>query len=263
VETGFPIKDMRKSKAIGLQFCGRRMKVPFARVLQMQRRPQASINPFRSATMPLQNRVDPSGNLFADTSRGLLFGNRGGRFHRDDRTLGTRRWVSRAWICCRLEFKGRHRNVWGKGYTELFFLDEVTALAAGHRPCFECRRADAKAFADAFGRGRGEHVAPRAPEMDRLLHAERLDGRAKRRHALPIDGLPDGAFINVANQPTSIFAVRGTRLLQWTPTGYAGTRPRPRGVVVDVLTPPAILGALRAGYRPSWHPSADALSTSR
>ena len=93
--------------------------------------------------MPLPNRVDPFGNLFADASRGLLFGNRGGRFHRDGQTLGARRWVSRRWICCRLDFKGRHRDVWGRGYTELFFLDEPTALAAGHRPCFECRRADA------------------------------------------------------------------------------------------------------------------------
>ena len=118
--------------------------------------------------MPLPSRVDPFGNLFADSSRGLFFGNRGGRFHRDDRTLGTRRWVSRCWICCRLEFKGRHRNVWGKSYTELFFLDEPTALAAGHRPCFECRRAVAKAFAAAFARGHGSGVVPRAPEIDRV-----------------------------------------------------------------------------------------------
>jgi len=93
--------------------------------------------------MPLQNRVDPFGELFADRSRGLFLGNRGGRLHDDDRALGRRRWASRQWICCRLEFKDRHRKVWGKSYTELFFLDEVTALAAGHRPCFECRRNDA------------------------------------------------------------------------------------------------------------------------
>ncbi len=98
--------------------------------------------------MPLQNRVDPFGELFADSSRGQLFGNRGGRFHTDDRTLTQRRWVSRTWICCVLEFKGRQRDVWGRYYTELFFLDEVTALAAGHRPCFECRRKDAAAFAE-------------------------------------------------------------------------------------------------------------------
>jgi hypothetical protein len=206
--------------------------------------------------MPLPSRVDPFGNLFADSSRGLFFGNRGGRFHRDDRTLGTRRWVSRCWICCRLEFKGRHRNVWGKSYTELFFLDEPTALAAGHRPCFECRRADAKAFAAAFARGHGSRAVPRAPEIDRVLHAERLDGRAKRRHRLPIDDLPDGAFLTLADAPDNIVAVSGACLLRWTPTGYTERRPRPRGSAADVLTPPAILAALASGYRPCWHPSA-------
>src|SRR5262245_54438786 len=102
--------------------------------------------------MPLQNRVDPFGELAADPARGTLFGNRGGRFHHDDRTLGRRRWASRCWICCRLQFKGRQRNVWGRSYTELFFLDEVTALAAGHRPCFECRRQDADLFASLWAR---------------------------------------------------------------------------------------------------------------
>jgi hypothetical protein len=206
--------------------------------------------------MPLPNRVDPFGDLFANASRGTLFGNRGGRFHRDDRTLGQRRWVSRTWICCRLEFKGRHRQVWGRGYTELFFLDEPTALAAGHRPCFECRRADAKAFAAAFACDHGFEAIPRAPEMDYVLHAERLDGRAKRRHRLPIDGLPDGAFLTLPNDSGGAFAVRGRSLLQWTPGGYATRRRRPHGVKVDVLTPPGILAALSAGYRPSWHPSA-------
>jgi hypothetical protein len=206
--------------------------------------------------MPLPSRVDPFGALFADSSRGLLFGNRGGHFHRDDRTLGLRRWVSRCWICCVLEFKGRHRDVWGRSYTELFFLDEPTALAAGHRPCFECRRADAKAFAAAFARGQGSKAVPRAPEMDRVLHAQRLDGRAKRRHRLPIDDLPDGAFLTLADEPGQAFAVRGASLLPWTSVGYSVRRPRPRGIVVDVLTPPAIVAALANGYRPHWHPSA-------
>jgi hypothetical protein len=206
--------------------------------------------------MPLPSRVDPFGNLFADSSRGLFFGNRGGRFHRDDRTLGLRRWVSRSWICCRLEFKGRHRDVWGKSYTELFFLDEPTALAAGHRPCFECRRADAKAFAAAFARGRGSNAAPRAPEIDRMLHAERLDGRAKRRHRLPIDDLPDGAFLTLADAPGSVLAVSGACLLRWTPTGYTERHPRPSAIAADVLTSPGILAALGNGYRPCWHPSA-------
>ena len=206
--------------------------------------------------MPLPSRVDPFGNLFADSSRGLFFGNRGGRFHRDDRTLGIRRWVSRTWICCQLEFKGRHREVWGRSYTELFFLDEPTALAAGHRPCFECRRADAKAFAAAFARGHGSGAVPRAPEIDRVLHAERLDGRAKRRHRLPIDDLPDGAFLTLADAPDNVVAVSGACLLRWTPTGYTERRPRPRGSAADVLTPPGILAALASGYRPCWHPSA-------
>ncbi|HKA79568.1 MAG TPA: hypothetical protein VKD43_06015 [Xanthobacteraceae bacterium] len=207
--------------------------------------------------MPLPNRVDPFGDLFADPARGLFFGNRGGRFHRDDRTLGVRRWVSRSWICCRLAFKDRHRNVWGAGYTELFFLDEPTALAAGHRPCFECRRADARAFAEAYAAGTGLAAVLRAPEMDRVLHGERLAGRAKRRHRHPIDGLPDGAFLALTDEPRQAFAVRGSTLLQWTPTGYAGRRRRPGGIAVDVLTPPGILAALASGYLPRWHPSAD------
>ena len=203
--------------------------------------------------MPLQNRVDPFGELFATPARGTLFGNRGGRFHRDDRTLGARRWASRAWICCRLAFKNRHRDVWDRGYTELFFLDEVTALAAGHRPCFECRRDDALAFAQAWGRAFGLLQRAYVEEMDRTLQAERLDGRAKRRHRLKIDGVPDGTVIALSE---GAWAVRGATLLQWTPEGYAARRPRPHGTTVDVLTPPGMLGALSAGYRPQWHPSA-------
>jgi hypothetical protein len=207
--------------------------------------------------MPLPNRVDPFGALFADSARGLFFGNRGGRFHRDDRTLGSRRWVSRTWICCRLAFKGRHRDVWGRGYTELFFLDEPTALSAGHRPCFECRRHEAQAFAAAFARGLALGAVPRAAEMDRVLHAERLQGRGKRRHQLALDDLPDGAFLTLADEPEGVFALRGASLLRWTPSGYVARRSRPRGIVAEVLTPPAMLAALGAGYRPHWHPSAD------
>jgi hypothetical protein len=211
---------------------------------------------WRAVAMPLPNRVDPFGNLFADASRGLLFGNRGGRFHRDGQTLGARRWVSRRWICCRLDFKGRHRDVWGRGYTELFFLDEPTALAAGHRPCFECRRADARAFAAAFARG----PAMSADEIDRVLHAERLDGRAKRGHRRALDGLPDGSVLTLADEPGSAWAVRGPALLRWTSGGYAAARARPRNLMVNVLTPPGTLAALAGGYRPRWHPSADARS---
>jgi hypothetical protein len=204
--------------------------------------------------MPLQNRVDPFGELCAVPARGLLFGNRGGRIHRDDRTLSRRRWISRMWICCRLAFKGRHRAVWGNSYTELFFLDEPTALAAGHRPCFECRRADANAFAAAWARGQRLNAAPRAPEMDVVLHAQRLDGRAKRRHRAMLDALPHGAMIVLENDAP--LAVRGDALLPWSFAGYGPARPRPHGIEVDLLTSPAIVVVLAAGYRPQWHPSA-------
>ena len=206
-----------------------------------------------SDAMPRQNRVDPFGELFADSSRGLFMGNRGGRIHTDNRTLTKRRWASRQWICCVLDFKGRQRDVWGRYYTELFFLDEVTALAAGHRPCFECRRKQAEAFAEAWRQAQKLRARPSAEQMDDMLHAERLDGRAKRRHRRNIDALPDGAFIVLQE---SAFAVRGNALLRWTPEGYRPGRRRPRGLTVAVLTPPAILAVLAAGYRPRWHPTA-------
>jgi hypothetical protein len=200
--------------------------------------------------MSLQNRVDPYGELLATPARGTMFGNRGGKFHRDDKTLASRRWVSRQWICCVLKFKGRQRNVWGRYYTELFFLDEVTALAAGHRPCFECRRKDAERFALLFS---GKKRRASAVAMDKILHAERLNGKAKRSQPGKLDHLPDGAMISLNGDA---FAVRGSRLLRWTPDGYSQSRSRPCKIDVNVLTPPSILGVLRRGYVPLWHPSA-------
>lgn len=201
--------------------------------------------------MPLQNRVDPFGELFATSARGTLFGNRGGKFHRDDRTLGRRRHASRQWICCVLSFKGRRRNVWGRYYTELFFLDEPTALAAGHRPCFECRRAEANDFALKFT---GRSLRASAPEMDDVLHGERLDGRAKRLHRRNLDDVPDGAFVTLSGD---VFAVKGNELLRWTPQGYADRRARAKGIEVDMLTPPSIANVLARGYAPRWHESAN------
>lgn len=200
--------------------------------------------------MALRNRVDPYGELLATPAHGTMFGNRGGKFHRDDKTLASRRWVSRQWICCVLKFKGRRRNVWGRYYTELFFLDEVTAFAAGHRPCFECRRKDAERFALLFC---GKKQRASAAAMDKVLHAERLDGKHKRSHRARLDTLPDGAMISRDGQA---FAVRGNRLLRWSAGGYSQSRPRPQGIAVDVLTPPSILTVLRRGYGPLWHPSA-------
>jgi hypothetical protein len=203
--------------------------------------------------MPLQNRVDAFGDLIAVEVRGTVLGNRGGRFHRDDRTLGKRRHVSRQWICCRLEFNGRHRDVWGKCYTELFFLDEVTAFSAGHRPCFECRRKDAEAFAALWPYRTAPDRRPRAAEMDLSLQSERLDGRLKREHPMRIDELPDGTMIAVDG---FAWAVCGKNLLRWSFTGYWEKRSRPVGSKVSVLTPPSIVAVLRAGYVPQWHPTA-------
>jgi hypothetical protein len=199
--------------------------------------------------MPLQSRVDPFGNLFASSARGTLMGNRGGRIHDAKRELGSRRWSSKQWICCVLEFNNRHRKVWGNSYTELFFLDEVTAFAAGHRPCFECRRKDAEHFATLFS---GKARRASAPAMDLVLHDERLDGKAKRTHRRSIDELPDGAMIALDGEA---FAVRGQHLLPWTPKGYGASKLRPRRTQVDVLTPSSMLKVLAAGYSPLWHAS--------
>jgi hypothetical protein len=177
-------------------------------------------------------------------------GNRGGRFHDPEaKTLKPRHWASRQWICCLTQFKERRREVWGRGYTELFFCDEVTALAAGHRPCMECRRADARAFRRAVAAGLGLERIPTCPELDRMLDAERREGREKRLHRLHAADLPDGAMI--MGQDRAFLAMRGDDALVWSQAGYVSSLPRPSGLV-DVLTPPVTLAALRAGYRPIW-----------
>ena len=186
--------------------------------------------------MPLQNRVAPNGELFAVPERGTMMGNRGGRFHRDDQTLGKRRWASHHWICCDLHFKGRHHEAMGQGYTSLFFLDEVTALAAGHRPCFECRRAEAMAFLG------GEKV----DSFDRRVHAQRKSGAW-----LGPVGLPDGTIVE---QDGQAYAIRNGRMLRWTFAGYDAVLPLQKSS--KVLTPPAIIAILANGYQPRWHPSA-------
>ncbi len=196
--------------------------------------------------MTLQNRVTPFGDIVATPERGTMMGNRG-ILHDERRRLGRRRWAHKAWICCLTEFRGRKRQVMAPGrYTELFFLDEAVALAAGHRPCFECRRDAARAYAVCWGGG------PRAGEIDRVLHAERLDGGRRRVHCFEAAGLPDGAF---AVRDGAAWLVRGPRLLRYTPAGYDAAIERPVGAV-ETLTPPATLRALRAGYAPRLHPSA-------
>jgi len=204
--------------------------------------------------MPLQNRVAPDGTLHDVAARGLFMGNRGGRIHDPDtRSLTNRRWASKVWICCVTSFRNRHRTVWGRSYTELFFLDEVTALAAGHRPCFECRWGDAIGFAKAWARGRNELGRARAAAMDIVLHGERTSPARQTLPLLQALALPDGAIVAFNDQP---FAVRHGQLLPWSFDGYgAGVEPE-ADAVLTLLTPPSIVNALRAGYRPVWHESA-------
>ena len=208
--------------------------------------------------MPLPNRVSPDGALFADSARGTLFGNRGGRFH-DPQTqaLPRRIQASRQWICCLLSFKGRRHQVWGRGYTDLFFCDEVTAFAAGHRPCMECRRRDALAYRAALVEGLGLGRVPLFPEIDRILDGERRADRDKRMHRLQAADLPDGAVL-LSEDGKEFQALRGSSALLWSPAGYTARRGRPTGTVT-VLTPPATLAALKQGYQPLWHSSAEAI----
>lgn len=193
--------------------------------------------------MPFQNRVTPLGELIATPERGLLYGNRG-RLH-DEHGVIRRPWQVKRWISCRLEFRGRRRAggpMAPNRYTGLFFLDDATALAAGHRPCAECRNADYRSFlalTDASG----------ADELDGKLH----DERGRLHEAKPAE-LPDGAFVLLAGRP---WLVLGRELLQWTPGGYAERRPRPRGRI-EVVTPPTSLDVLAAGWGGSLllvHPS--------
>ena len=196
------------------------------------------------APRPLQNRVDPFSELQAVPMRGGLMGNRGGRLHRDDQTLGGSRWKNKHWLICVCEFKGRRRDVWGRYYTELFFLDEPTALAAGHRPCFECRRQAAKAFIAAFP-GAPSHVEA----MDEALHRERVENRRKRLWRGRLGELPDGAMIA---RDGRAHAVRAGMLSPWGFAGYGEAAPLEPDAVVDVLTPPSTVAALKGGYRPLW-----------
>jgi hypothetical protein len=202
--------------------------------------------------MPLRNRVTPFGEIVAMPERGTLMGNRGGRIHDEARAI-VRPWASRRWIACELVYKDWRRTVMCEGYTELFFLDEVTALAAGHRPCFFCRRAEAKAFARAFAVGQGT-VAPRdADAMDLVLHRERLERGRKRLHRVEAASLPDAAMFTAGG---SAFAISGQRMLRWTAGGWRDAGPRTDDVV-ELLTPPSIVASLAAGYRPRWHCSAN------
>jgi hypothetical protein len=203
--------------------------------------------------MPLQNRVTPCGDIISTPQRGLFTGNRGIIHDPATKTLLNRRWCSKAWLTCVCEFRGRRRDVMGtRSWTELFFLDEATAFAAGHRPCFYCRRDDANRFRAAWEKGNGV-ANVRATDIDKVLHRERLDGRNKRLHELPmpIDALPDGAMVQAGE--SSYLIARGRPLL-WTFDGYREAQNAIKDAML--LTPPSSVCALNTGYRPLLHSSA-------
>lgn len=205
--------------------------------------------------MPRQNRVTPLGEIIATPDRGTFFGNRG--LLHDARGNIRRAWQLRRWIVCLLAFKGWKRAVMTPGrYTELFFLDEATGLAAGHRPCATCRRERYDAFREAWRSGTGGPLLS-ADELDRRLHAERVteDG-SKRVFTAGLDGLPDGVFVRQAGWGETPYLVWGGGLLAWTPGGYTTRIVRSTNVEVEVLTPEATVRAIRGGYVPDVHPSA-------
>lgn len=205
--------------------------------------------------MPLQNRVTPEGEIVAVAARGLMMGNRGGPLHTSSKVLGRRRWVSARWICCVLEFKARHREVMSPNrYTELFFLDEATALAAGHRPCFECRRHDFLHFAELWSEVRGSNERAAADVMDAVLHGERLNSdRSQRTWHSALSALPSGVITRIGQAPYLWFE---GHLLRWTPEGYNDTLHLSMSQTVEVLTPQSISAVMKAGYRAGVHPSA-------
>ncbi|MFN4274201.1 MAG: hypothetical protein ACK4F5_15435 [Aliihoeflea sp.] len=214
--------------------------------------------------MALQNRVDVFGALLAVSDRGTFTGNRGVIHDPATRTLLKRRWSTKSWIVCALEHPrgirrdpmGRNGRSGGAGWTELFFLDEVTALAAGHRPCFYCRREAAQAFVDAWRADAGHPGLP-LPELDRRLHGERRvsGGVSRRLEVAQVADLPEGAVVAAGKRA---YALRHERLLPWAFAGYGAPIDVQdlAGLTLELLTPPSTLAALRTGYRPAWHHSA-------
>jgi hypothetical protein len=197
--------------------------------------------------MPLQNRVTPGGELIADPARGLVYGNRGCLHDESGRIR--RRYDGKRWIACRLQFRGWQRSALMQPgrFTELFFLDDATALAAGHRPCALCRREDYDRFVAIWSELHADQVG--ADAIDVQLHGERVDPetRGQLHHMAALDGLPDGAFVLQKGEPYLVF---GPNLLRWTPAGYGAREPRPARQRAALVTPPSLVSVLRAGWQP-------------
>ncbi len=208
--------------------------------------------------MPRRNRVTPFGAIIATPERGTLIGNRG--VIHDQRQRIAREWRIKRWILCVLEFRGRKRAIMAPGrWTELFFLDEATGLAAGHRPCAECQRARFNAFKEAWTIVHPSAQPSRQPavEIDELLHADRLEpSGGKRTYSANLDDLPDGVFVTLEDDRKHALLILGDALLVWSPAGYRERLPRAKGVEVSVLTPRSTVAVIRAGFVPEVHPSA-------
>jgi hypothetical protein len=209
--------------------------------------------------MPRRNRVTPFGTIIATPERGTLMGNRGLLHDPEERI--TRPWRLSRWLLCVLEYKGRRRPVMAPGhYTELFFLDEATGLAAGHRPCAECQRNRYNEFRDAWAiahRDGDSSARPSAVALDGRLHADRLGTNGRQRtFRASLDDLPDGVFICLDESRDVALLIRGGFLFAWSPAGYRERLPRKKGAVVSVLTPKSTVAAIRAGFVPHVHPSA-------
>jgi len=207
--------------------------------------------------MPRQNRVTPFGTLIRTPARGTLMGNRGS-LH-DDQGQIRREFQGQRWIICLLEFKGRRRSLMKPGsYTELFFLDEATALAAGHRPCAECQRVRFKQFRDIWAKANPKMTSvarPAATAIDKVLHQERTAAGTKAlRRCHSVYNLPDGAF--VTNDEQTAYLVLKNQLLRWSPAGYEYSSVRSFQFPARLLTPPSVVRALAASYAVSIHPSA-------
>ncbi len=212
--------------------------------------------------MPLQNRVTPFGGLIATPERGTLLGNRG-LLHDPEKRI-KREWLLVRWIYCVLEFKGRHRTVMSPGrYTELFFMDEATSLAAGHRACAECKRARYNEFREAWALANPHTFAserPSAVEIDSVLHRERLDGkRTKRTFLARLGELPDGVFVTLEHATEQPLLIQGDSLLAWSAGGYRARLARKLSEQVTVLTPESTVKAIQAGFAPGVHASADTI----
>ncbi|NUO84338.1 hypothetical protein HUU05_30050 [candidate division KSB1 bacterium] len=206
--------------------------------------------------MPKQNRVTPIGEIIATPARGMLLGNRGCLHNARQQIV--RPYQLKRWIICRLAFKDRHRTVMTPGqYTELFFLDEVTALAAGHRPCAECSRDKFESFRLHWARANSElahGTKPLATAIDEILHRERCGPlRQKVTYAEKLGALPEGSFVRLENGQA--YLVIQQALLEWHPEGYSSSMERAPDRIVQVLTPRSIVRALAAGYRAMLHPS--------